>query len=175
MPFARTAIPAMWTQSAIQAVRSVDPSLLTTHVKTLTLLRDERLVNERLLAVLSACFGVLALLLAAVGVYGLVAYTVAMRTSEFGLRIALGASRLGLLWLVMRGSLTLVAIAVAVGVTGAYFASSLLAGVLFDVRPAEPWVYAITVIVLLVTGGLAALGPTLRATRIDPAETLRWS
>ena len=73
--------------------------------------------------------------------------------------MALGASRPGLLWLGIRSSLTPGRHCGAVGVTGAFFASSLLAGVLFDVRAAEPWVYAITVIVLLVTGGLAALRP----------------
>ena len=157
------------------AVQAVDASLLTTDIKTLALVRDERLVNERLLATLSASFGALALLLAAVGVYGVVAYSMSMRTSEFGLRVALGASRRTLLWLGVRGSMTLVTIAVALGVAGAYLTSSLLAGLLFQVRPAEPWVYATTGIVLLAVALVAALVPTYRAAGVDPATTLRWS
>ena len=136
--------------------------------------RDERLVNERLLAMLSASFGALALLLAAVGVYGVVAYSVSMRTSEFGLRAALGASRRTLLWLGLRGSMALVVIAVAVGAAGAFLASSLIAGLLFQVRPAEPWIYATTALVLLGVALVAAIVPTYRASRVDPAMTLRW-
>jgi len=98
-----------------------------------------------------------------------------MRTSEFGLRVALGASRRTPSQRSVRGSMTLVTIAVALGVAGAYLTSSLLAGLLFQVRPAEPWVYATTGIVLLAVALVAALVPTYRAAGVDPATTLRWS
>ena len=121
-----------------------------------------------------ACFGGLALLLAGIGVYGVVNYSVTQRTAELGLRIALGAQRAGLLWLVIRGTLTLVIVAVVLGVTAAFMTSSLLSSFLFGIQPAEPWVYSATMALLVGIGLLAALGPTLRATRIDPVETLRW-
>jgi predicted permease len=166
--------PALQAHAVTGVVQAIDASLLTTDVKTLALVRDERLVNERLMAVLSAAFGTLAVLLAAIGIYGIVAYSVSMRTSEFGVRVALGASRRRLLWLGLRGSMALVAVAVVVGVAGAFVASALLAGLLFQVRPAEPWIYGATAIVLLAVALVAGLVPTYRASGVDPAMTLRW-
>jgi putative ABC transport system permease protein len=167
--------PAGWSQAVTDVVRAVEPSLLTTDVKTLARVRDERLINERLLALLSAGFGALALLLAAIGVYGVVAYSVSMRTSEFGLRAALGATRPSLLWLGLRTNLALLLIAIAVGSGAAVLVSSLVAEFLFQVQPAEPWIYATTAVLLLVVGLAAAVVPTFRAAGVDPAQTLRWS
>ena len=161
-------------QSAKHEIQTVAPAMLTTDVKTLVAQRDERIVNERLLALLSGCFGGLALLLAGIGVYGVVTYSVTQRTAELGLRIALGAHRAGLLWLVIRGTLTLVIIAVLLGVTAAFMTSSLLASFMYGIQPAEPWVYSVTMVLLITIGLLSSVGPTLRALRIDPVETLRW-
>jgi len=165
--------PANWTQSAQREIRTVISAVPTTDIKTLVRQRDQTLVKERVLALLSACFGGLALVLAAVGVYGVVTYSVTQRTPELGLRIALGANRAGLLWYVVRGTMTLIITGVALGLTGAFMTSSLLSSFLFGVQPAEPWVYSATMVLLLATGLLAAVGPTLRAMRIDPVETLR--
>jgi predicted permease len=169
-----TGDPAMWAESAKRELQTIAPAMLTTDVKTLAVQRDERLVNERLLALLSGCFAGLALLLAGIGVYGVVAYSVTQRTTELGLRIALGAQRAGLLWLIIRGTLTLVIVATLLGVTAAFMTSSLLSSFLFGIQPAEPWVYSGTVAVLIGIGLLSTVGPTLRAMRIDPVETLRW-
>jgi predicted permease len=169
-----TGDPAMWAESAKRELQTIAPAMLTTDVKTLALQRDERLVNERLLALLSGCFAGLALLLAGIGVYGVVTYSVTQRTAELGLRIALGAQRAGLLWLVVRGTLTLLIVATMLGVTAAFMTSSLLSSFLFGIQPAEPWVYIGTVAVLTGIGLLSTVGPTLRAMRIDPVETLRW-
>lgn len=166
--------PVNWAQSATREIHAIAPTILTTDVKTLARQRDETLVNERLLALLSACFGGLALLLAGIGVYGVVNYSVTQRTSELGLRIALGANRVGLLWLVIRRTLMLVIIAVALGVTAAFMTSSLLSSFLFGIQPATPWVYSATMVLFIGIGLLAAVGPTLRAIRIDPVDTLRW-
>jgi predicted permease len=166
--------PAMWGQSAKRALQAVAPAMVTTDVKTIAAQRDERLVNERLLAVLSGCFAGLALLLAGIGVYGVVTYSVTQRTAEIGLRMALGARRAGLLWLVMRGTLTLVIVATLLGVTAAFMTSSLVSSLLFGIQPAEPWVYSGTVGVLIGIGLVATAAPTLRAMRINPVETLRW-
>jgi predicted lysophospholipase L1 biosynthesis ABC-type transport system permease subunit len=166
--------PAILAQSAKREIQNVAPAILTTNVKTLVAQRNERLVNERLLALLSGCFGGLALLLAGIGVYGVVTYSVTQRTAELGLRIALGAHRAGLLWLVIRGTLTLVIIAVLLGVTAAFMTSSLLSSFLFGIEPAEPWVYSVTMALLIAVGLLSTVGPTLRAMHIDPIEALRW-
>ena len=166
--------PASVSPAAKREIQAVVPAILTTDVKTLIAQRDETLVNERLLALLSACFGGLALLLASIGVYGVVAYSVSQRTAELGLRIALGARRPALLWLVIRGTLTLVVLAVVLGATAALLTSSLLASFLFGIQPAEPWVYSATMAALIVIGLLATVAPTLRAVRVDPVETLRW-
>jgi ABC-type antimicrobial peptide transport system permease subunit len=166
--------PALLAASAKREIQTIAPAMLTTNVKTAAGQRDERLVNERLLALLSGGFAVLALLLAGIGVYGVVTYAVTQRTSELGLRIALGAERAGLIWLVTRGMLTLVTVATLLGVTAAFLTSSLLASLVFGIQPAEPWVYAGTVALLIVIGLLSAIVPTIRAIRIDPVETLRW-
>ena len=100
--------------------------------------------------------------------------SVTQRTAELGLRIALGAQRAGLLWLIIRGTLTLVIIAVLLGVTAAFMTSSLLASFMYGVQPADPWVYSVTMALLITIGLLSSVGPTLRAMRINPVETLRW-
>jgi ABC-type antimicrobial peptide transport system permease subunit len=164
---------AAWAQFAKHEISAIAPAVLTTDVKTLVAQRDERIVNERLLALLSGCFGALALLLAGIGVYGVVTYSVTQRTAELGLRIALGAGRAGLLWLVIRGTLTLVLVAVLLGVAAAFMTSSLLASFMYGIQPAEPWVYSVTMALLTAVGLLSSVGPTLRAMRIDPVETLR--
>ena len=166
--------PEMWAQSTKREIQTIAPAMLTTDVKTLVAQRDERIVNERLLALLSGCLGGLALVLAGIGVYGVVTYSVTQRTAELGLRIALGAHRAGLLWLIIRGTLTLVIIAVLLGVTAAFMTSSLLASFKYGIQPAEPWVYSVTMALLITIGLLSSVGPTLRAMRIDPVETLRW-
>jgi predicted permease len=166
--------PAMLATAAKQELQTIAPAMVTTNVKTIALQRDERLVNERLLALLSGCFAGLALLLAGIGVSGVVTYSVTQRTAELGLRLALGAQRAALLWLVIRGTLTLVIVATLLGVTAAFMTSSLLSSLLFGIQPAEPWVYSATAGVLIGIGLVSTLGPTLRAIRIDPVETLRW-
>ena len=166
--------PANSTQTVTRGIQAIVPTMLMTDVKTLVRQRDETLVTERLLALLSACFGGLALLLAGIGVYGVVNYSVTQRTGELGLRIALGAGRGALLWLVMRGTLALVMLAVVLGVAAAFMTSSLLASLLFGIQPVAPWVYSVTMALLVAVGLLGAVGPTLRGTRIDPIETLRW-
>jgi putative ABC transport system permease protein len=166
--------PVASIPAARHAVQSVLPSMLTTAVQPMTAQRDMQLVNERLLAIVSACFADLALLIAGLGIYGVVSYTVTQRTRELGLRMALGAPRGRVVMLVVRGTLSLVILAVAFGVLGSLTASSFVSSLLYGVQPAEPWVYATTTALLLGIAFLGTLAPTLRAMRIDPVETLRW-
>jgi hypothetical protein len=165
--------PAEWTLAAQRELRSIAPGVPITAVTTLTGEQNRRLVNERLLAAISSGFGLLALVLAGIGVYGVVACAVAGRTAEIGLRVALGATRPGLVWLVVRGTLALIVAAAVCGGAAAFLARSVLSSFLFGVTPAAPWVYSGTLALLVVIGLIAAICPTSRALRIDPVDTLR--
>jgi ABC-type antimicrobial peptide transport system permease subunit len=166
--------PANWIRSAQTEIQSLAPAMLVSEVKTLVRQRDDRIVNERLLAVLSTCFGGLALILAAVGVYGVVTYSVTERTAELGLRMALGANPAGLMWFILRGTVSLIVFAIVIGVTGSFLSSSLMSSFLFGIQPVDPWIYAATAALLVAIGLLAAAVPALRALRIDLVDTLRW-
>jgi putative ABC transport system permease protein len=165
--------PGQYAAAVQRELRVLAPGIPTTTVTTLVGERDRRLVNERLLAAMSSTFGLLALILAGIGVYGVVACAVAGRTAEIGVRVALGATRAALAWLILRGMLGLVAAAALVGGGVAFLSRSLVASFLFGVAPAAPWVYSATLALLIAIGTIAAIGPILRAFRIDPVETLR--
>jgi ABC-type antimicrobial peptide transport system permease subunit len=131
-------------------------------------------VAERVfLVTLILGFGLLALVLAAVGVYGVLSLVVAERTREMGIRLALGASPAGLVSLVMRQALVLTAAGVAAGVATALVLSPLLASQLYGVEPADPETIAAVAGVLLLVAGLAAALPAARVLRVDPVRTLR--
>jgi ABC-type antimicrobial peptide transport system permease subunit len=132
------------------------------------------LVQERTLATLGAAFGVLALILAAVGLYGLLAYLVARSTSEIGIRMALGAQRGEVLGLVLKGALRLLALGVALGVPVAWIATRWIGGMLFGLRGTDPTTTALAAALLAATALAAALVPALRAARVDPLTALRY-
>ncbi len=126
-----------------------------------------------MLATLSAFFGALALILAAIGLYGVVAYSTARRSGEIGIRIALGARRLAVLWMVLRDALVLVAAGLVFGLPAAIAAARAVRAVLFEVRPADPVSFSLTAAVLLSVALAAALVPARRAASLDPVHVLR--
>jgi len=132
------------------------------------------LTNERLLALLSSFFGAVALTLAAVGLYGVLSYTVRRRTAEIGVRVALGASRGNVLWLVMRQSLALVIAGLAIGCVAAAYLTAFVKALLFGVQPADPLTFAIAAGVLGAVALLAAWMPARRAASVDPVTALRY-
>ena len=134
---------------------------------------EDSIGQERLLAALSCFFGVLALLLTAIGLYGLESQRVAHRVPEIGLRIALGAQKRDMLWFVFREAALLMGIGAAVGVCLALGASGFIRSLLYDVSPINPRIHAAAVFAMLVLGFLAAYAPARRAMRIDPMEALR--
>jgi len=134
----------------------------------------DRTVNERLLAGTSGFFGILALLLAGIGIQGIVAYTVARRTSEIGVRIALGATQRHVMWQVVRGSVSVMIVGAGVGLTLAWTASDLAANLLFGLPSTDPLVYATAAGILLIVGIASAIPPALRALRIQPVSALRY-
>jgi predicted permease len=135
---------------------------------------ERTLIQERLLAALGTCFGVLALMLAGVGLYGLLAYTVTRSTSEIGIRMALGAMRGEVLWLVLRNALLLVGIGVAVGLPAAWAASRWIASMLFGLKATDPLTLLGATLILLLAALVAAFLPARRATRVDPLVALRY-
>ena len=134
---------------------------------------DDSIFEERMLSSLGGCFGLLTLLLAGVGLYGVVAYGTARRAGEIGIRLALGAQRAAVLWMVLRGALVLVAAGLAIGLPAALAAARYVGSVLFGVKPADPLAFAGTAAVLLATGIAAAFLPARRSAAMDPMRALR--
>jgi predicted permease len=134
---------------------------------------NESLNRERLLANLSGFFGVLALLLAAIGLYGVMSYNVARRRSEIGVRMALGAEQRMILWMILREVLLLAALGTAVGFFAAAASTRLIRNMLYEINPNDPSTLAIAGAVLLCVAALAGYLPARRAARLDPMSTLR--
>jgi predicted permease len=160
-----------------EAVQRIDSAMPLLALQTLSAQMDAALGRERLVATLSTLFGVLALVLAIVGLYGLMAFSVARRTNEMGIRMALGAARRGVVQLVMREALLLVAIGVALGVPAAFavgrVAGSRISGLLFGLTTTDPLTMAGAVAVLTAAAAAAAYLPAARAARVDPMIALR--
>jgi ABC-type antimicrobial peptide transport system permease subunit len=127
-----------------------------------------------MVAWLGVAFGALAAALAAIGLYGLVSYTVARRTSEIGLRMALGASRPAILWLVFRESLTLIATGVVLGLALAFAAARLVSSMLYGLESTSPLIAAGATLLLAAVAALATYFPARRATKVDPIVALRY-
>ena len=161
-------------QRVRDAVRKRDAGLPVYNVTTMDRTIDEAVFTERMLAVLSAAFGLLATLLAAVGLYGLMSYTVARRTREIGIRIALGAERRTVVWLVLREVVVLVAIGLAIGVPAALGLSRLVSSQLFGLSARDPLTLMLAVAVLAIVGAAAGYLPARRAASVEPVRALRY-
>jgi predicted permease len=154
-------------------VQSVDPKLIVTAIVPISEDVDRALVRERLLARLSGVFGGLAAALTVVGLYGLMAYTVANRTREVAIRMALGASRSRVLRAEIGSALKLVAIGVAIGIPAALASGRIVATQLFGVSPGDPVTLSMVAASMTFVAALAAFGPARRAARVDPVVALR--
>jgi predicted permease len=155
-------------------VRELDPNLPIYAATTLEVQIDDSLTSERLLTWLSSAFGILATLLAALGLSGVVAFSVARRTQEIGIRIALGAGRSDILRLILSQTALPVGLGLAVGLASAFALSRLLSGMLYEVRPTDPLSYAAASLLLGGVAALAAYLPARRAAKVDPAVALRY-
>ena len=171
----RTAMdPSVLIPAARKTVNEVDSNLPVFRVRTQMQTIDRLLFNQRLVARLSSLFGLLGLLLACIGLYGLLSYEVAQRTREIGIRAALGAQRRDVLRLVLRQGLVLIVVGLVVGVLAAYGATRFVQSLLFGVRATDPWTFAAVCGLLVVAGVLACYIPARRATRVDPMVALRY-
>jgi len=173
VPQARRSLSAV-IQDCRAMIHAVDPHVPIRTLNPLSTAIDRTLQPERLLAQLSTGFGAVALLLTSIGLYGILAYTVASRTSEFGIRMALGAGRSAILRMVVRDGLVLVLIGLVVGLFAAYAGSGLMTSLLYGVQPRDVATFSLAAVVLLVVSFLASYGPARRATRVDPMVALRY-
>jgi predicted permease len=161
--------------AAVQGtIHSIDPSLPITNVTTLNEQVSGSIARQRLVAQLSTFFGLLAVFLSCIGIYGLMSYMVSRRTNEIGIRMALGAERSNVRWLVMREILLLVAIGVAIGVPVTLAGSRLISNMLFGVPATDSMSLIASVAVLLAVGLLAGYLPARRASQVDPMLALRY-
>jgi predicted permease len=156
------------------AVRGVDATVPMYDMRTLDDQMEISLLTERLLATLSSVFGCLATLLAALGLYGVMAFMVTRRTREIGIRMALGAGQSSVVWMVMRETLMLAGIGVAIGLVGAYGVTRLIQAQLFGVQPTDLLTMAAAALGIAAVAALAGYIPARRATGIDPMTALRW-
>ncbi len=154
-------------------VKELDPNLPIYKLRTTNEQLDQSLTNERMIANLSAAVGFLATLLAMIGLYGVMAYTVSRRTREIGIRMALGAINRDVVWMVMREVLLLVVIGVAVGIPATLLLTPLVKSQLFGLPPHDPATLTLTALSLAAVGCLAGYVPALRASRVVPIRALR--
>jgi predicted permease len=157
-----------------RTITGIDAAMPIYQMRTLENQLDQTLGTERLIATLSAAFGALATLLAALGLYGVMAFAVARRTKEIGLRMALGAQRGQVVWMVMREALLLLGIGLAIGVPAAFALSRLVASQLFSVSPADIGTALLALAILSLVAAGAGFLPARRASAIDPIRALRY-
>jgi len=157
-----------------QTVASIDPNLPISNIKTLEKVVDDSIAQRRLNMLLMGLFGGLALLLSAVGIYGLLSHAVTQRTQEMGIRMALGAQVSDVLKLVLRQGMTLAIIGEAIGLLGAFALTRLMRGLLFGVTPNDAMTFVVVAGVLAVVALLACYVPARRATKVDPLIALRY-
>lgn len=165
--------PLLLSNTIRQIVHQVNPLLPVADLATQAHYIDATLAPERTFADLCTCFGLLALLIACVGFYGTMAYAVARRTNEIGIRIALGAQRGSVIWLVQREVLVLSLTGLAIGLSVAWETARLVASFLFGVRPNDLVVFGVSAAILMTCTLAAGYAPAWRASRIDPMEALR--
>ncbi|HEY0763621.1 MAG TPA: ABC transporter permease [Pyrinomonadaceae bacterium] len=169
--------PAAAVAGIRQAMHEVDSNLPISDVRTQVQQADETLAMERMFAKLLTLFGLIAQQLAAIGLYGVIAYVVSQRTHEIGIRMALGADRRSVLMMVVRQGMVLTLVGIALGLAAAYVLTKYLetlTSMLFGVEPRDPWTFAVIAVGLCVVALIACLVPARRATKVDPLTALRY-
>jgi predicted permease len=165
--------PMAVVPAARRILQSIDPNIPLERVRPLADVGSESIAQPRFVVILLASFGVLAILLGAIGIYGVMAYAVVQRTREIGVRSALGATPREVLALVVREALVLAGVGVALGIAGAFALTGLLRSQLYEVSPTDPGTFAVAILGLVTVAVLASGVPAARAARVDPARVLR--
>ncbi|MGZ4853710.1 MAG: ABC transporter permease [Candidatus Angelobacter sp.] len=189
VPYTQKVYPSMLTMDVVlrtkvdpgsviddvrQAVRSVDPDLPIAKVLTLTTLVNSSMAQQKFSVYLIATFGALALALASIGMYGVISYSVAQRTREIGIRMALGAQPQNILAMVLQQGARLAGLGIAIGLVAAFGAGRLIANFLYGVRASDPMTFAGVALLLLAVAFFACYLPARRASRVDPIDALRY-
>jgi putative ABC transport system permease protein len=170
----KTAVPPeSVADAARRAVYAIDPNLPAANVRTLDSIVAASISQPRFYMTLLSIFAGVALVLAAIGIFGVLSYAVAQRTREIGIRMALGAKGRTVLGLVVRQAVILAGAGVAIGTIAAYFMSKMLTSLLFAIEPGDPLTFAAVAGVLMGVALIASYVPALRATRVDPIVALR--
>ena len=173
--YVRTTTPSAAAFNLVRdEVRRLDASMPVYSIKTVQGQLDERLLTDRLIAMLSAGFGLLATLLASIGLYGVMAFVVARRRKELGLRLALGAEPSEVVWIVMKEVLILAAVGFVVGIPTAFALGRFVSSQLYGIQPHDPMIGVVTIVFLVAVSLAAGLIPARRASRIDPLLALRY-
>ncbi len=165
--------PRLVGGAMVAAVRGVDPDIPIPAMKTMQEILEQSVAQRRFQMMLAVAFGATALLLAALGIYGVISYSVARRTNEMGVRMALGARRWHLHRMVVGHAMIPVAAGLALGILVSLAAGQVVSNLLYGVSPRDPWTIAAVSILLVSVAGAACWGPARRATRVDPLEALR--
>jgi ABC-type antimicrobial peptide transport system permease subunit len=155
------------------AIAEINSNILVNTVTSLQEQVDRSIATQSLIARLSGFFGIVAVFLVCIGIYGLLSYSVARRTSELGIRVALGAQSLNLLWMVLRECVLLLLVGLAIGVPLALSSTRVLKSLLYDLSPLDPVSISIAIAAVVCMTIAAAWLPARRATRIDPMQALR--
>ena len=158
---------------ARKTLAAIDPNLSVRHFSPYEAEVAGNFNQDRLLARLTSSFGVLALILASVGLYGVMSYSVVRRTSEIGIRMALGAARSGVVAMMLRGALWQLLIGLAIGIPAAMIAGHFMASLLYEVKPYDPLAFLAAILLLAICATVAAFIPARRAASIDPMQALR--
>ena len=165
--------PLALSSALRREVARLDPELPVTKVRTIRQILDSSLTSRRLIMWLLTTFATAALLLAALGIYGVMVYAVARRTQEIGIRMALGAQRANVLGMILGQGMKLVAFGVAIGLAASLALTRLMTTFLYDVKPTDPLTYAAVALLLISIALAANLVPARRAVSVDPTAALR--
>jgi predicted permease len=165
--------PATLIRKLVSDVYAIDPEQPVAQIRTMEQLREQSLASPRLTSVLLGLFALLALVITAAGIGGVMGLSVSQRTKEIGIRMALGASPNSVLWMVLRQGMTLIVVGLGLGIAIAVSGTRLMQGLLFGIEPTDPWTLSGVTLLLLMVAALACYGPARRATSVDPLTALR--
>jgi predicted permease len=165
--------PASTAVAIQRAVRELDPQVQALDLRTMNEVVDASLMQERFVAQLGSFFSLFALLLASIGLYGVMSYGAAQRTREIGIRMAIGARPSDVIWLVLRETMLLVGAGVIIGLSAAFAVTRLVASLLFGLSPTDPLTVALAALLMLIVAALAGYLPARRAARVNPIAALR--